>query len=72
MKVEMATFESLGLRDWLIQQCKQMGINRPTLVQENCIPAILEGKDVKLLVITALNSIGVSYDLIVMNMLEMA
>lgn len=46
----MATFESLGLSDWLIQQCKQMGINRPTPVQEKCIPAILEGKDQNLLV----------------------
>lgn len=40
----MATFESLGLCEWLIQQCKQMGISRPTPVQEKCIPAILEGK----------------------------
>lgn len=46
----MATFESLGLSDWLIQQCKQMGINRPTPVQEKCIPAILEGNDQNLLV----------------------
>uniref|UniRef100_A0A673LJ25 RNA helicase n=1 Tax=Sinocyclocheilus rhinocerous TaxID=307959 RepID=A0A673LJ25_9TELE len=41
----MATFESLGLCEWLIQQCKQMGISRPTPVQEKCIPAILEGRD---------------------------
>ncbi|ROL44087.1 putative ATP-dependent RNA helicase DDX49 [Anabarilius grahami] len=41
----MATFETLGLHEWLIQQCKQMGISRPTPVQEKCIPAILEGRD---------------------------
>nr|AAH75762.1 DEAD (Asp-Glu-Ala-Asp) box polypeptide 49 [Danio rerio] len=41
----MATFESLGLSEWLIQQCKQMGISRPTAVQEKCIPAILDGRD---------------------------
>ena len=40
----MADFTSLGLSDWLILQCKQMGISKPTPVQENCIPAILEGK----------------------------
>ncbi|KAG5850874.1 hypothetical protein ANANG_G00087020 [Anguilla anguilla] len=31
--------------DWLIQQCKQMGITNPTPVQESCMPAILEGRD---------------------------
>lgn len=41
----MADFSSLGLSDWLIQQCKQMGISKPTPVQENCIPAILDGRD---------------------------
>ncbi|XP_036442749.1 probable ATP-dependent RNA helicase DDX49 [Colossoma macropomum] len=41
----MATFASLGLSEWLEQQCKQMGITRPTPVQENCVPAILEGRD---------------------------
>ncbi|XP_012683715.1 probable ATP-dependent RNA helicase DDX49 [Clupea harengus] len=41
----MADFTSLGLSDWLILQCKQMGISKPTPVQENCIPAILEGRD---------------------------
>uniref|UniRef100_A0A8C5I2Y0 Probable ATP-dependent RNA helicase DDX49 n=1 Tax=Gouania willdenowi TaxID=441366 RepID=A0A8C5I2Y0_GOUWI len=41
----MADFSSLGLSDWLIQQCKQVGINKPTEVQENCVPAILQGRD---------------------------
>nr|XP_023699294.1 probable ATP-dependent RNA helicase DDX49 [Paramormyrops kingsleyae] len=41
----MSDFSSLGLSDWLIQQCKQMGINKPTPVQENCLPAILQGRD---------------------------
>ncbi|XP_062868687.1 probable ATP-dependent RNA helicase DDX49 isoform X1 [Trichomycterus rosablanca] len=41
----MSTFASLGLSDWLIDQCKQLGISRPTPVQENCVPAILEGRD---------------------------
>uniref|UniRef100_A0A8C2WG31 RNA helicase n=1 Tax=Cyclopterus lumpus TaxID=8103 RepID=A0A8C2WG31_CYCLU len=41
----MADFSSLGLSDWLVKQCKQLGVNKPTPVQENCIPAILEGRD---------------------------
>uniref|UniRef100_A0A8C7IJ27 RNA helicase n=2 Tax=Oncorhynchus TaxID=8016 RepID=A0A8C7IJ27_ONCKI len=41
----MSDFSSLGLSDWLIQQCKQMGISKPTQVQENCMPPILEGRD---------------------------
>lgn len=53
----MATFESLGLCEWLIQQCKQMGISRPTPVQEKCIPAILEGKDVFLIYIITVKQI---------------
>lgn len=40
----MGDFPSLGLSDWLVKQCKQLGINKPTPVQENCLPAILEGK----------------------------
>ncbi|KAM8889703.1 putative ATP-dependent RNA helicase DDX49 [Synchiropus picturatus] len=41
----MGDFASLGLSDWLIKQCKQLGISRPSPVQENCVPAILEGRD---------------------------
>uniref|UniRef100_A0A672G8M4 RNA helicase n=1 Tax=Salarias fasciatus TaxID=181472 RepID=A0A672G8M4_SALFA len=41
----MGDFSSLGLSDWLINQCKQLGINKPTPVQENCMPPILEGRD---------------------------
>uniref|UniRef100_A0AAQ6AEL2 RNA helicase n=1 Tax=Amphiprion ocellaris TaxID=80972 RepID=A0AAQ6AEL2_AMPOC len=42
---EMGDFSSLGLSDWLVKQCKQLGINKPTPVQQNCMPAILEGRD---------------------------
>uniref|UniRef100_A0A8B9GUH7 RNA helicase n=1 Tax=Astyanax mexicanus TaxID=7994 RepID=A0A8B9GUH7_ASTMX len=41
----MEAFAALGLSDWLIQQCKQMGITRPTPVQQSCVPAILAGRD---------------------------
>ncbi|XP_035508916.1 probable ATP-dependent RNA helicase DDX49 [Morone saxatilis] len=41
----MADFVSLGLSDWLVKQCKQLGINKPTPVQEHCMPAILQGRD---------------------------
>ncbi|CAN0343339.1 unnamed protein product, partial [Ectocarpus sp. 12 AP-2014] len=43
---EEATFESLGLCDWLLTACKAMGFRRPTPVQRHCIPAVLGGKDV--------------------------
>ncbi|XP_039984035.1 probable ATP-dependent RNA helicase DDX49 isoform X1 [Xiphias gladius] len=41
----MGDFSSLGLSNWLVKQCKQLGISKPTPVQENCVPAILEGRD---------------------------
>ncbi|KAG7275261.1 hypothetical protein CRUP_034988 [Coryphaenoides rupestris] len=41
----MSGFSSLGLADWLVQQCRHMGILRPTPVQEHCLPPILEGRD---------------------------
>ncbi|CAM9562654.1 unnamed protein product, partial [Hapterophycus canaliculatus] len=37
---EEATFESLGLCDWLLTSCKAMGFRRPTPVQRHCIPAV--------------------------------
>lgn len=39
-------FSELGVSDWIINQCKLMGIVEPTPVQCNCIPEILKGKDV--------------------------
>ncbi|XP_046906223.1 probable ATP-dependent RNA helicase DDX49 [Hypomesus transpacificus] len=42
----MSEFSALGLSNWLIQQCTQLGISKPTPVQENCVPPILEGRDV--------------------------
>uniref|UniRef100_A0A3Q2PNZ1 RNA helicase n=1 Tax=Fundulus heteroclitus TaxID=8078 RepID=A0A3Q2PNZ1_FUNHE len=41
----MDDLSCVGLSDWLVKQCKQMGINKPTPVQEHCIPAILQGRD---------------------------
>ncbi|XP_075063570.1 putative ATP-dependent RNA helicase DDX49 [Mixophyes fleayi] len=41
----MEGFAKLGLSSWLIEQCMQMGVRRPTPVQENCIPPILQGRD---------------------------
>jgi len=39
----MSEFEGLGLDEWLISQCKSMGITKPSPIQINCIPPILEG-----------------------------
>ncbi|XP_030073184.1 putative ATP-dependent RNA helicase DDX49 isoform X1 [Microcaecilia unicolor] len=41
----MAGFAALGLSPWLREQCAQLGISRPTPVQESCIPVILNGQD---------------------------
>lgn len=37
------TFSSLGLDNWLTQQIENVGLKEPTLVQQNCIPPILQG-----------------------------
>ncbi|KAK8057505.1 P-loop containing nucleoside triphosphate hydrolase protein [Apiospora saccharicola] len=39
------TFESLGLRPWLVQSLSNMAIRRPTKIQKETIPEILAGKD---------------------------
>ena len=36
------TFKDLGVKPWLIDQCKQLGITSPSPVQRNCIPKVLE------------------------------
>ncbi|KAM3684124.1 hypothetical protein ACB098_11G020500 [Castanea mollissima] len=41
-----ATFASLGLAEWAVQTCKELGMHKPTPVQTHCIPKILAGRDV--------------------------
>ena len=38
-------FKSLGLHGWLIKQCKEMGITKPTDIQKNTVPEILRGRN---------------------------
>ncbi|GFQ65406.1 probable ATP-dependent RNA helicase DDX49 [Trichonephila clavata] len=38
-------FEELKLKKWLVKQCTEMGITKPTPVQRHCIPQILAGKN---------------------------
>jgi ATP-dependent RNA helicase DDX49/DBP8 len=40
-----STFESLGIRQWLVQSLKNMAITKPTGIQKGCIPEILKGRD---------------------------
>jgi ATP-dependent RNA helicase DeaD len=40
------TFESLGLRQQLVQAVMELGYENPTPIQERAIPALLEGRDV--------------------------
>lgn len=37
---ESCSFSSVGVENWLITQCSQMGISRPSPVQANCIPEV--------------------------------
>lgn len=41
---EHVSFGRLGLDEWLVNQCKTMGLSKPTEIQQNCIPRILTGK----------------------------
>ncbi|CAM8882513.1 unnamed protein product [Rhodiola kirilowii] len=43
---DSATFADLGLAEWAVNTCKELGIRNPTPVQLNCIPKILSGHDV--------------------------
>lgn len=43
---EITSFQGLGLTDWLVRSCKELGMKRPTPVQQGCVPQILAGKDV--------------------------
>ena len=43
--INKTNFEDLGLHQWIITACKEMGFQNPTTVQEECIPQILEGKN---------------------------
>ncbi|KAL7088333.1 hypothetical protein ACP275_13G121500 [Erythranthe tilingii] len=40
------TFSDLGLSEWAVNTCRELGMKRPTPVQHHCIPKILSGQDV--------------------------
>ena len=40
------SFSNLGLAEWAVQTCKELGMKKPTPVQHHCIPHILAGEDV--------------------------
>jgi len=41
-----ASFEGLGLAEWLVRTCRELGMKKPTPVQQGCVSQILAGKDV--------------------------
>eukprot|EP00742_Colponemidia_sp_Colp-10_P002468 GILJ01002630.1.p1 GENE.GILJ01002630.1~~GILJ01002630.1.p1 ORF type:complete len:467 (-),score=80.16 GILJ01002630.1:121-1521(-) len=43
---EYVSFERLGVSNWLIKNCENMGIRTPTPIQTRCIPSVLAGKNV--------------------------
>eukprot|EP01087_Luapelamoeba_hula_P017347 TRINITY_DN5457_c0_g1_i1.p1 TRINITY_DN5457_c0_g1~~TRINITY_DN5457_c0_g1_i1.p1 ORF type:complete len:596 (+),score=125.96 TRINITY_DN5457_c0_g1_i1:56-1843(+) len=44
--VKARKFTEVGISPWLSRNCAAMGLHIPTLIQEQCIPPILQGKDV--------------------------
>ncbi|CAH8252503.1 unnamed protein product [Arabidopsis lyrata] len=42
----VANFEGLGLAEWAVETCKELGMRKPTPVQTHCVPKILAGRDV--------------------------
>lgn len=40
----MAGFSQLGIDDWLVQQCRSVGLKSPTPIQQHCTEPILQGK----------------------------
>ena len=38
------SFADLGLNQWLLDQCKAVGMSKPTPIQYNCVPEILKGE----------------------------
>ncbi|KAJ1699475.1 hypothetical protein LUZ63_007987 [Rhynchospora breviuscula] len=43
---ESAAFSDLGLSEWAVDTCRELGMRRPTPVQHQCIPRILAGDNV--------------------------
>ncbi len=41
--IESLSFDSLPLKKWLKDQCRLLGFEHPTPVQNACIPRILQG-----------------------------
>ena len=39
------SFEGLKLKGWLVKQCYSVGIKKPTEIQRECVPPILQGRD---------------------------
>ncbi|KAF3322889.1 DEAD-box ATP-dependent RNA helicase 36 [Carex littledalei] len=44
--VESDSFSDLGLSEWAVATCRELGMRRPTPVQSQCIPRILAGDNV--------------------------
>ena len=42
----MATFAELGLSEPLLEALQHLGYEKPTPIQEEAIPALLEGRDI--------------------------
>ena len=43
---ETVSWQSLGVKEWLVKSVKILSLNNPTLIQKKLIPAILAGRDI--------------------------
>ncbi|XP_027342058.1 DEAD-box ATP-dependent RNA helicase 36 [Abrus precatorius] len=41
-----ATFDDLGLAEWAVKTCTELGMRKPRRVQSQCIPRVLDGRHV--------------------------
>ena len=41
-----STFADLGLSNWIVKSCRALGMNKPTPIQQSCIPPALHGRNV--------------------------
>lgn len=42
----MTSFQELGLSKWIVKSCNALGMNKPTPIQQYCIPPALKGRNI--------------------------
>ena len=42
----ITSFQELGLSKWIVKSCNALGMNKPTPIQQYCIPPALKGRNI--------------------------